>query len=77
MTAKTIDTGTNDLLATLDEGVLTLTLNRPDERNAMSGDMNAALQAQPEAYCSNVTAGSGDGWGYGCHKDDGQVSLSP
>jgi 2-(1,2-epoxy-1,2-dihydrophenyl)acetyl-CoA isomerase len=46
MTAKTIDTGTNDLLATLDEGVLTLTLNRPDARNAMSGDMNAALQAQ-------------------------------
>jgi 2-(1,2-epoxy-1,2-dihydrophenyl)acetyl-CoA isomerase len=46
MTAKMIDTGTNDLLATLDEGVLTLTLNRPDARNAMSGDMNAALQAQ-------------------------------
>jgi 2-(1,2-epoxy-1,2-dihydrophenyl)acetyl-CoA isomerase len=46
MTAKTIDTGTNDLLATLDDGVLTLTLNRPDARNAMSGDMNAALQAQ-------------------------------
>jgi 2-(1,2-epoxy-1,2-dihydrophenyl)acetyl-CoA isomerase len=46
MTAKTIDTGTNDLLATLDEGVLTLTLNRPDARNAMSGEMNAALQAQ-------------------------------
>ncbi len=46
MTAKTIDTGTNDLLATLDEGVLTLTLNRPEARNAMSGDMNAALQAQ-------------------------------
>ena len=46
MTAKTIDTGTTDLLATLDEGVLTLTLNRPDARNAMSGDMNAALQAQ-------------------------------
>lgn len=46
MTAKTLDTGTNDLLATLDEGVLTLTLNRPEARNAMSGEMNAALQAQ-------------------------------
>ena len=41
-----IDTGTEDLLATLDEGVLTLTLNRPEARNAMSGDMTAALAEQ-------------------------------
>jgi 2-(1,2-epoxy-1,2-dihydrophenyl)acetyl-CoA isomerase len=33
---SSIDTGTPDLLATLDAGVLTLTLNRPDARNAMS-----------------------------------------
>lgn len=39
-----IDTGTTDLLATLDGGVLTLTLNRPEARNAMSGEMNEALQ---------------------------------
>jgi 2-(1,2-epoxy-1,2-dihydrophenyl)acetyl-CoA isomerase len=30
------DTGTTDLLSTLDDGVLTLTLNRPEARNAMS-----------------------------------------
>jgi 2-(1,2-epoxy-1,2-dihydrophenyl)acetyl-CoA isomerase len=41
-----IDTGTKDLLARLDEGVLTLTLNRPEARNAMSGPMNDALAAQ-------------------------------
>jgi 2-(1,2-epoxy-1,2-dihydrophenyl)acetyl-CoA isomerase len=41
-----IDTGTTDLLAALDEGVLTLTLNRPEARNAMSGAMTAALGAQ-------------------------------
>lgn len=42
----TIDTGTGDLLAELDGGVLTLTLNRPEARNAMSGAMNAALAEQ-------------------------------
>jgi len=41
-----IDTGTTDLLADLDEGVLTLTLNRPEARNAMSGAMTAALSQQ-------------------------------
>jgi 2-(1,2-epoxy-1,2-dihydrophenyl)acetyl-CoA isomerase len=41
-----IDTGTNDLLASLDGGVLTLTLNRPEARNAMSDDMNQALARQ-------------------------------
>jgi 2-(1,2-epoxy-1,2-dihydrophenyl)acetyl-CoA isomerase len=46
MASQTIDTGTTDLLASLDEGVLTLTLNRPDARNAMSRAMNEALQAQ-------------------------------
>jgi 2-(1,2-epoxy-1,2-dihydrophenyl)acetyl-CoA isomerase len=44
--AHDIDTGTSDLLAHLDEGVLTLTLNRPEARNAMSDDMNQALAAQ-------------------------------
>jgi 2-(1,2-epoxy-1,2-dihydrophenyl)acetyl-CoA isomerase len=41
-----IDTGTTHLLASLDEGVLTLTLNRPVARNAMSLEMNQALEAQ-------------------------------
>lgn len=39
-----IDTGTPDLLANLHDGVATITLNRPDARNAMSGAMNQALQ---------------------------------
>jgi len=41
-----IDTGTTDLLASLDDGVLMLTLNRPEARNAMSGAMTSALGQQ-------------------------------
>ena len=43
MAAEEIDTGTTDLLAVLDGGVLTLTMNRPEVRNAMSGAMTGAL----------------------------------
>ena len=46
MDAVKRDTGTNDLLAELDNGVLTLTLNRPEARNAMSRAMNEALVTQ-------------------------------
>jgi enoyl-CoA hydratase/carnithine racemase len=41
-----IDTGTTDLIATRRDGVLTLTLNRPERRNAMTPAMMAALGAQ-------------------------------
>lgn len=68
MASRTIDTGTQDLLAELDEGVLTLTLNRPDARNAMSRAMNEALAAQlasaeldPEVGCIVLT-GAGKGF---------------
>jgi 2-(1,2-epoxy-1,2-dihydrophenyl)acetyl-CoA isomerase len=44
--AHDTDTGTTDLIASLDDGVLTLTLNRPEARNAMSGAMTAGLAAQ-------------------------------
>jgi 2-(1,2-epoxy-1,2-dihydrophenyl)acetyl-CoA isomerase len=40
-----LNTGTEDLLADLEEGVLTITLNRPQARNAMSDAMNQALGA--------------------------------
>ena len=63
-----IDTGTLDLLATLKEGVLTLTLNRPEARNAMSEAMNKALAEQlawaevaPSVKCVVLT-GAGKGF---------------
>ena len=63
-----INTGTPDMLATLDAGVLTLTLNRPDARNAMSAAMNLALQQQlasaeldPAVKCIVLT-GAGKGF---------------
>jgi 2-(1,2-epoxy-1,2-dihydrophenyl)acetyl-CoA isomerase len=40
---STLDTGTDDLLAVVEDGVATLTMNRPDRRNAMSRAMNEAL----------------------------------
>ena len=44
MTARAIDTGTDQLLARQDGGVLVLTLNRPEARNALSDDLSPALR---------------------------------
>jgi 2-(1,2-epoxy-1,2-dihydrophenyl)acetyl-CoA isomerase len=38
-----LDTGTQDLLASVDDGVAVLTMNRPERRNAMSEAMMSAL----------------------------------
>lgn len=66
MTASMIDTGTPDLLAQLDAGVLTLTLNRPQARNAMTRAMNEALarelaraELDPEVRCVVLTGAGG------------------
>ena len=64
----TIETGTNDLLAENIDGVGVITLNRPDARNAMSGEMNAALahtlaawELDPAIKCIVLT-GAGKGF---------------
>ena len=66
MTQGMIDTGTDHLLANLSEGVLTLTFNRPEARNALSGELLQAFGAQladaeinPDVRCVVVT-GSGN-----------------
>lgn len=62
MSARKLDTGTDELLAEIEDGVATLTLNRPEKRNAL-GDvispalrrMIARLRDEPEARCVVVT----------------------
>lgn len=68
MTSKTIDTGTEDLLARIEDGVAVLTMNRPQARNAMSGAMLEAMQRylaefelDPEVKCVVLT-GAGKGF---------------
>lgn len=41
---RTIDTGTSHLHCTLKDGVATVTLNRPEARNALSTEMSPALR---------------------------------
>ena len=40
-----IDTGTEHLIFEKENGVAVLTMNRPEARNAMSGEMNEAMRA--------------------------------
>ena len=63
-----VTTGTEDLLAEINEGVGLITLNRPEARNAMSGAMNTALAATLSDFELNpavkviVLTGAGKGF---------------
>ena len=46
MTAEEISTGTDQLMASMDEGVLTITLNRPEARNALTFELLDAFAEQ-------------------------------
>ncbi len=52
---RDLDTGTNDLLAHVEDGVAILTMNRPERRNALSGEMLEAL-ARMLAHCEADSA---------------------
>jgi 2-(1,2-epoxy-1,2-dihydrophenyl)acetyl-CoA isomerase len=53
MALRSIDTGTTDLLAHIDDGVAVITMNRPERRNALSAAMLAAL-ADTLAACETA-----------------------
>ena len=44
MPIEQIDTGTDELLCNVDERVATITLNRPEKRNALSDNLTPALR---------------------------------
>jgi 2-(1,2-epoxy-1,2-dihydrophenyl)acetyl-CoA isomerase len=61
-----IDTGTNDLVGRVDQGVGVLTMNRPERRNALSGAMTAAMaralaqfEVDDEVGCVVLTGAGG------------------
>ncbi len=54
MSLRTIETGTDHLQAWVEDGVAVLTMNRPERRNAMSGEMMSGMTvALREAEASN------------------------
>jgi enoyl-CoA hydratase/carnithine racemase len=53
-----IDTGTNELLCGVRDGVATITLNRPEARNALSPDLTAALRQQIKARAEDPEVGA-------------------
>ena len=66
MAKKQIDTGTQELVAHIEDGVATLTMNRPERRNALSGGMLKAMAAvladcetDPDVACVVLTGAGG------------------
>ena len=61
-TARALDTGTDELLAEINSGVATITLNRPESRNALSDRLSPALRKMlpqladdPDVRCLMIT----------------------
>ncbi len=62
MTRVTLETGTDQLKCEVENGVATITLNRPDKRNALSNELTPALrqmlltvEAEPSVRCVLIT----------------------
>ena len=88
-TDRNIETGTDELLCTVRDRVATITLNRPEARNAMSDQLTPALRnmirfcgESPEVGVLLITgAGSafcagGNVKGMGAHRDKAKLAMS-
>jgi 2-(1,2-epoxy-1,2-dihydrophenyl)acetyl-CoA isomerase len=66
MASTSVNTGTEQLLCEIADGVATITLNRPEKRNAMSNELTPALrqalltvEADPAVRCVVLTGAGG------------------
>ena len=84
-----IDTGTNELLCVVHEGVALITLNRPEARNAMSEKLTPALRTQIKERGADRNVGAllitgagtafcsgGDVKSMGAHRDPKRLAMS-
>lgn len=86
-----IDTGTNELLCVLEDGVATVTLNKPDKRNALGDILTPALRSilltlEADARCGAILltgagrafCAGGDVSGMGSNRGkDGEAPKAP
>lgn len=88
-TETTIDTGTNELLCTIRDGVAIITLNRPEARNALSDNLTPALRTmirtcgEDPGVGALLITGAGQAFcaggnvkGMGAHRDRKKLELS-
>jgi enoyl-CoA hydratase/carnithine racemase len=84
-----IDTGTNELLCVIRDRVATITLNRPEARNAMSDNLTPALRNMIRTCgessdvvvllitgAGNAFCAGGNVKGMGAHRDKAKVAMS-
>src|ERR1700687_985096 len=88
-TETTIDTGTNELLCAIRDSVATITLNRPEVRNALSDRLTPALRTMIKTCGENPEVGAllitgagpaccsgGDVKGMGANRDKKKLEMS-
>src|ERR1700752_4468674 len=89
MSETVVDTGTNELLCVIRDRVATITLNRPEARNAMSDNLTPALRNMIKACGEKPDVGvllltgagtalcaGGNGKGMGANRDRKKLEMS-
>jgi enoyl-CoA hydratase/carnithine racemase len=89
MSETVIDTGTNELLCVIRDRVATITLNRPEARNAMSDNLTPALRNMIRTCgessdvgvllitgAGNAFCAGGNVKGMGAHRDKAKLAMS-